>query len=91
MKIDETKMKERPPVLQRVKHGILAGLWGLALSFVLMIFIPYLHFMSVYDHPLYMAYIATCIIFGGIYGEKFIETIAVKTDDWFDIKTFFRF
>lgn len=91
MKIDETKIKETPGIFQRIKHGILAGLWGLALSYVVMFFIPYLHFLAVYDHPLYILYITTCVVLGGIYGERFIETLAVKTDDWFDKKIFFRF
>lgn len=91
MKIDETKMKETPSLTQRFKHGIIAGLWGLSLSYVLMIFIPYLHFISVYNHPIYVTYIATCVLLGGVYGERFIETLAVKTDDLFDIRTFFRF
>lgn len=91
MKIDESKMRESPGVFQRIKYGILSGLWGLALSYVIMIFIPYLHLFSVYDHPFYMLYILSCILLGAFYGERFIETLAVKTDDWFDMRRFFRF
>lgn len=91
MKIDESKFRETPGVFQRVKYGILSGLWGLALSYVILFFIPFLHFISVYDHPIYIMFIITCILLGFIFGERFIETLAVKTDDWFDIRTFFRF
>ncbi len=91
MKIDETKMRESPGALQRIKYGILSGLWGLALSYVIMIFILFLHFITLYDHPVYILYILSCILLGSFYGERFIETLAVKTDDWFDIRRFFRF
>ncbi|MEX2479193.1 MAG: hypothetical protein WD357_12205 [Gracilimonas sp.] len=91
MKIDETKMNKSPGGFQRVKYGILSGLWGLALSYVVMIFIPFLHFISVYDHPLYIVFIVSCTLLGFLYGERFIETLAVKTGDWFDKRDFFRF
>lgn len=91
MKIDETKHKESPGFLQRIKHAILSGLWGLALSYVILFFIPFLHFIFIYDHPLYILFLIACTIAGFFFGERLIETLAVKTDDWFDIRTFFRF
>lgn len=91
MKIDETKHKESSGFFQRVKYGILSGLWGLALSYVILYFIPFLHFIRIYDHPVYILFIIICILFGAFFGERFIETLAVKTDDWFDIRNFFRF
>ena len=91
MKIDETTHKENPGIFQRVKYGILSGLWGLALSYVILFFIPFVHFVRIYNHPLYILYIITCILLGLFFGERFIETLAVKTDDWFDPRNFFRF
>ncbi|WP_020403536.1 hypothetical protein [Gracilimonas tropica] len=91
MKIDESKMKESPGILKRLKHALFSGLWALSLAFVLLNYFSRILFIKSLADPLLIGYILVCMVLGYLYGERFIETLAVKTDNWFDIRKFFRF
>jgi|GEM_PF-1256396 len=90
--VESTPTQESSTILQRLKYAVLGFFWGLIFAQVILFafrmgsFVIYFWLYT----ELFIAYLIICTIVGAYFGERFIETLKVKCEDWWDLWNEFR-
>ena len=82
IEIDENSMKEAPSFVDRVKHTIISILLGALIAQVIAWLLGFHSIVLWYDELPFLIFAGVFGILGFIFGERFIETLTIKINDW---------
>lgn len=85
--IDESKHRTVPTFFQRVKHVLMAILMSIVFAQV-MLFATKTGSVVIYFlfyTEFFFLYLIVCGILGWVYGDKFVQTLGIKSDEWWNI------
>ena len=83
--IDEDTHREAPSLFTRIKNGLISVFLGAIFAQVMLWVLSPISIVLLFDEPLFIMYLAACGVIGFIVGEKFIQTLGLKSTDWFDL------
>lgn len=84
--IDECKHKEVPSILVRVKNSLHAIFIGAIFAQVMLFAFNFGSIVIWYKNVVFIVYLITCAVLGWFVGERFIETLSMKSAEWWDLK-----
>lgn len=84
--IDESKHKEAPGFLVRLKNSLHAIFMGAILAQVMLFAFRMGSILLWYKNIFFIVYLLGCAVLGWIVGERFIETLSMKSAKWWDLK-----
>jgi len=82
--IDQNAHRPVPSFLQRLKHSGLAVGLGALLAQGVLFMIGFGSIVKWYDNLIFLGFILGCAVLGYIFGERFIETLSLKTGALWD-------
>lgn len=82
--IDENAHRPVPSFLQRLKHSGLAVGLGALLAQGILFMIGFGSIVKWYNNLIFLGFILGCAVLGYIFGERFIETLSLKTGGLWD-------
>lgn len=88
--VDESNMVEDPTFLQRFRNSIYAIFMGAIFAQVMFFAFGMGSLVIWYDNLIFISYLVVCSIMGWVAGERFIDYLSKKSDDWWDIWGHFR-
>lgn len=88
--IDESKHVTAPDFFQRLRNSIYAIFMGAIFAQVMLFTFGMNSLVIWYDHLLFISFLIVCAVLGWVAGEKFIETLGKKSDEWWDLWGYFR-
>lgn len=88
--IDESKHVTDPGSLQRLRNSLYAIAMGIIFAQVMLFAFKMGSIILWYDNVIFISFLIICAILGWVVGEKFIQTLSNKSDDWWDIWGHFR-
>jgi hypothetical protein len=80
--IDESTHTPVPTYFKRFKNAILAVFMGILFAQVILFAFMYGSIVLYWDNPLFILHLIFCAIMGWIAGEKFIQTLSIKSEEW---------
>lgn len=89
--IDETAHQEVPSFGQRIKHLLVSVIMGILFAQVILFMFRLGSFVIWLENIFFILYLGFCAAMGWVVGDKFVETLVKKIDDWWDIRSLFRF
>lgn len=91
--IDENTHKDVPGILQRMKHTLIAIFMGIVFAQVMLFAFGFGSVVLLWIGNIkffFIAYLISCGILGWIVGEKFIQTLNKKIENWWDLWNYWR-
>lgn len=90
IKVDENNLEEDPSILQRFRNSIYAIFMGAIFAQVMLFAFRMGSLVIWYDNLIFISYLVVCAIMGWVVGERFIDYLSKKSDNWWDIWGDFR-
>lgn len=83
--IDESKQVAASGLFQRLKNTFMAVVMGIVFAQVMLFAFGFGSIVLWWDNIIFGSYLIICAILGWIVGEKFIQTLGKKSEDWWDL------
>lgn len=88
--IDESKHTVAPSFFQRLRNSIIATVMGIVFAQVILFAFWGGLILFWWNNMLFISYLVACAILGWIVGDRFIETLVKKSDEWWGLWGYFR-
>ncbi|MGN8226894.1 hypothetical protein [Gracilimonas sp. BCB1] len=82
IKIDEDNHRLAPSFIERIKHTIISAFLGAIVAQVIAWLLGFRSIVLWYDELPFLIFAGIFGILGFIFGERFIETLTTKINDW---------
>lgn len=80
--IDEDNLRPAPSFIERIKHTFISVLLGALIAQIIAWPLGFRSIVLWYDEPPFLIFAGIFGILGYIFGERFIETLTKKINEW---------